>query len=265
MSSKSDLIYGAIVGDYFGSNYEFASFVELKPSSFDIRFDKGGYTDDTVMSVAVADALLLHKDVAQTMREYARVFPCPRGGYGGRFRKWLNDEAMGPYGSFGNGAAMRVSPVAYFASSEEECIALSDEVTKVTHNAPEGMKGARVTALSVFKALHGANKEELGKFIGKNYDVAFSLEDLHQHYQMDETCQGSVPEALYCFLSSSSFEDCLRRICYIGGDADTTGAIACAVASAFYKEIPPRLLSKVKFDLPKEFNETLCRVPVNFG
>lgn len=260
---KSDLIYGAIVGDYFGSNYEFSSYVELKPSSLFIPFKAGGYTDDTVMSVAVADALLLHKDVAQTMREYARTYPCPRGEYGGRFRQWLSDETMGPYGSFGNGAAMRVSSVAYFAASEEECIALSDEVTKVTHNAPEGMKGARVTALSVFKALHGESKEELGKFIEKHYDVAFSLEDLHQHYQMDETCQGSVPEALYCFLSSSGFEDCLRRICYIGGDADTTGAIACGVASAFYKEIPPRLLSKVKSDLPKDFIETLSQVPIN--
>ena len=159
---------------------------------------------------------------------------------------------------------MRVSPVAYFASSEEECIRLSGEVTKITHNAKEGLKGARVVSLCVYKALHGANKKELREFIESNYKVDFDLEELHQNYGMDETCQGSVPEALFCFLSSDNFEDCLRRVCYIGGDADTIGAMACAIASAYYKEIPAELLSIVKRDLPNGFKDVLDKIPANF-
>ena len=263
-TNKHDLIYGAIIGDYFGSNYEFSSRVEDKAKSLDITFEKGAYTDDTVMSVAVADALLGKEDVASTLRKYGRSYPCPQGGYGGRFQAWLFDENMGPYGSFGNGAGMRVSPVAYFASSEEECIWLSDEVTEITHNAKEGLKGARVVSLCVYKALHGANKKELREFIESNYKVDFDLEELHQNYGMDETCQGSVPEALFCFLSSDNFEDCLRRVCYIGGDADTIGAMACAIASAYYKEIPAELLSIVKRDLPNGFKDVLDKIPANF-
>ncbi len=119
-------------------------------------------------------------------------------------------------------------------------------------------------ALCVYKALHGTSKEELRKFIETNYNVDFDLEELHESYRMDETCQGSVPQALYCFLSSNNFEDCLRRVCYIGGDADTIGAMACAVASAYYKEIPAKLLSIVKMDLPKDFVEVLEKIPANF-
>ncbi len=263
-TSKHDIVYGAIIGDYFGSNYEFSSSVDEKAKSLDVVFEEGNYTDDTVMSVAVADALIKNEDVAATLRKYGRAYPYPKGGYGGRFLSWLRDENMGPYRSFGNGAGMRVSPVAYFASSEEECIRLSDKVTEVTHDAKEGLKGARVIALCVYKALHGTSKEELRKFIETNYNVDFDLEELHESYRMDETCQGSVPQALYCFLSSNSFEDCLRRVCYIGGDADTIGAMACAVASAYYKEIPAKLLSIVKMDLPKDFVEVLEKIPANF-
>ena len=263
-TDQRDLIYGAVIGDYFGSNYEFISSVERKPSSLDIPFERGNYTDDTVMTVAVADALLNGKDVAQTMRAYGRSHPFPEGGYGGRFRRWLEEESMGPYGSCGNGAGMRVSPVAYFASSEKECAELSDRVTEVTHNAKEGMKGAKVISLCVYKALHGASKENLGEFIEGNYRIDFDLEGLHRHYGMEETCQRSVPQALYCFLSSEDFLDCLRRVCYIGGDADTIGAMACAIASAYYKEIPAKLLSIVKENLPSDFVEILSRVPVDF-
>ncbi len=263
-TDKHDIIYGAIVGDYFGSNFEFSSCVEDKAKSLDIVLEEGGYTDDTVMSVAVAEALLKNENVASTLRKYGKSYPYPKGGYGGGFFAWLRNENMGPYGSFGNGAGMRASPVAYFASSEEECIRLSDKVTAVTHNAKEGLKGARVIALCIYKALHGASKEELRKFAEDNYEVEFDLEELHQNYEMDETCQGSVPQALYCFLSSNSFDDCLRRVCYIGGDADTIGAMACAIASAYYKEIPAKTLSIVKNDLPKDFIDILDKVPANF-
>ena len=261
--TKNTLIYGALIGDYFGSNWEFTSRVSQKPESLaSIRFDDGAYTDDTVMTLAVADALLNDLDIASMMRRYYKLYPCPRGGYGGNFFRWLKDPFAPAYNSCGNGAGMRISPVAYFAKSEEDCIALSDKVTEISHNHEEGMKGARILSLAIYKALHGATKEELKEFITEYYDVDFDLEDLHENYYHVETCQGSLPQAFYCFLSSVDFEDCLRRVCYIGGDADTIGAMACALASAYYKKIPENLLKKVKADLPKHFIDVLEAVPL---
>lgn len=264
MKKENNLVYGAIIGDYFGSNWEFTNFVSQKPRDLEsLTFKDGDYTDDTVMTVAVAESLLNKKDVANTMREYAHIYRCPRGGYGGRFYSWLNTPSAKPYNSFGNGAGMRVSAVSYFATSEEECLSLADKVTEVSHNHPEGMKAARVLSLAIYRALHGSSKEELRTLIEENYNVDFNLEELHLTYRHYETCQQSVPQAFYCFLSSSSFEDCLRRVCYIGGDADTIGAMACALAAAYYKDIPEYMIKKVKSDLPTHFKEVLNSVPLS--
>lgn len=259
---RNVLIYGAVIGDIFGSSWEFSNYVDEKPESFDsITFEDGNYTDDTVMTVAVADSLLRRCDVSMMMRSYARTYRCPRGGYGARFYNWLFNPYAGPYGSCGNGAGMRVSSVAYFAKSEEECILLAKQVTEVTHNHPEGLKAAEVLSLCIYRALHGATKEQLKEYISSQYEISFDLEELHKYYKHNETCQKSVPEAFYCFLSSNSFEDCLRRVCYIGGDADTVGAMACALASAFYKEVPEKLLDLVREKLPQHFKEVLDNVP----
>ncbi len=252
------MAFGAIVGDYYGSNYEFSCYPSEKaPSLKSADFSHGDYTDDSVMTIAVMDALINEKDVAQTLREYGRKYRLPKGGYGGMFARWLRDPSMGPYGSYGNGAAMRISGVGLYASSEEECIALSKKVTEITHNHPEGIKGAEVTALCIYKAMHGASKEELKEYISKNYDIDFDLKDLHQNYRHEASCQKSVPQALYCFISSSSFRDCLRRVCYIGGDADTTGAIACAIAAAYYKKIPHDLLDPIIDRMPSNLKDVL--------
>lgn len=262
MSSKEKLIpspvLGAIVGDYYGSNYEFSSDPEDKARSLkSVYLGGGNYTDDSIMTIGVMDALMNKKDIAKTLREYGNKYVCPAGGYGAMFARWLSDLNMGPYYSYGNGAAMRISPVGFFATSEEECITLSKKVTEITHNHPEGIKAAEVTSLSIFKALHGTSKEEIKNYIAQNYFIDFDLEDLHQNYCHEASCQKSVPQALYCFLSSSSFLDCLRRICYIGGDADTTGAIACALAAAYYKDIPEELLIPLSEDLPEDFIKTI--------
>lgn len=262
------LIYGAIIGDIFGSNYEFTNHVEDKPQNlkgFPLMNGEENYTDDTVMTIAVTKALSKKEDISKTMREIAKDYPCPKGGYGGRFQAWLEDPAMGPYRSFGNGAGMRVSPVAYFAKNPKECKALAIQVTENTHNHLEGLKAAKTIALMTYYALHGKPRHFLKEYAEDHYPGCskLDLEELHQHYGMEETCQKSVPQALYCFLSSTSFEDCLRRVCYIGGDADTIGAMACAIASAYYKKIPETLLRRAKSLLPKDFIEVLEKVPVS--
>ena len=261
------LVYGAVIGDYFGSIWEYTSYVGEKPATMeDINFKKGdyGYTDDSIMTVAVADTLLNHKPVANTLRDYAYRFPCPRGGYGGRFSTWINNPDMPAYGSFGNGAGMRVSPVAYFALNEADCDFLADHVTEVTHNHEEGTKGAETVAGMVYRALHGATKSHLRDYAFSKYGdkIDRDLAQLHQTVTMNDTCQATVPLALYCFLSSVSFEDCLRRCIYIGGDTDTIAAMACAIASAFYKDIPDYLYNKVRKDLPKDFLNVLDNVPL---
>ena len=263
---ENKLIYGAVIGDILGSLYEFSySPSEKAPNYTDFEFDiqKANYTDDTVMTFAVAVSLLSHKDVSTCMRDIAKLYPCPKGGYGGRFKQWLFREDMGPYHSCGNGAGMRVSPVAYFANSEEECKQLAKMVTEVTHDHEEGLKGAEVVSMMIYYALHGKDKAFLKEYASSQYDVDFDIEDLHLHYFHEETCQRSVPQALFAFLSSTSFEDCLRRVCYIGGDSDTTGAMACAIASAYYKDIPQKFLDLAKQKLPSHMVQIFDSVPLN--
>ena len=267
-NKKNYLMYGAVIGDIVGSMWEFSMSVEDKPLSYDFElFPKdANYTDDTVMSVAIAYSLLHQLDVSKTMREFAVKYPCPKGGYGGRFSRWLFDDSMGPINSFGNGAGMRVSSVGYFASSVEECKLLSKKVTEVTHNHPEGLKGAETISLMVYYALHNKELTFLKDYAISSYPQinSFDYEGLRKNYVHNSTCQGSIPEALYCFLTSKSFEDCLRRINYIGGDTDTTGAMACAIASAYYKWIPSFMIEETKKRLPQIFIDTIEAVPLSY-
>ncbi|MFA6862088.1 MAG: ADP-ribosylglycohydrolase family protein [Bacilli bacterium] len=266
MTEKNMLMYGATIGDIVGSVYEFSNCVEEKPQSEDFALfpENAGFTDDTVMTAAIAYALLNHLDVGKTMRAFYSKYPLPKGGYGGRFLRWLDNPDMGPFYSFGNGAGMRVSSVAYFASSFDECNNLAVKVTEITHNHPEGIKAACTIASLIYLSLHGKNKEYLKSFANQKYNLNFHYEELHQNYQMDVTCQGSVPVAIFAFLTSMSFEDCLRRVNYIGGDTDTIGAMACAIASAFYKDIPDNIIKETKKRLPKEFIKIFESVPILF-
>lgn len=238
---------GAIIGDIVGSRFEFHNH---RQKAFELFSNKCCFTDDSVMTCAVAYALLNNKDIAHTMQEFGQKYP--DRGYGGKFFYWLFANEPKPYNSYGNGAAMRISPVAYIAKSEEEVKELSKKVTEVSHNHPEGLKGAEVIALCVYKALHGESKEEIKAYAVSKYPEIRDMNyfDLVQNYSFNETCQNTVPQAIYCFLISKNFEDCLRTTVSIGGDTDTLCAISCAIAEAHYG-IP----KSYKKEILKYFNE----------
>jgi len=260
---------GAIVGDIVGSRFEFHN---LKSKDFDLFDDKGGcsscrFTDDTVMTIAVADALSewlefgrggyprLAEKTAMKMRVYGRKYP--HAGYGGSFRRWLQDPDRGAYNSWGNGSAMRVSACGWFGETLDEVKEMSAAVTEVTHNHPEGMKGAEATAVCVFLARQGKSKEEIRKYVTENYySLGFTLDDIRPAYTFDVSCQGSVPQALEAFFESTSFEDAIRNAISIGGDSDTIGAICGAVAGAFYG-VPYDIGARAMEALPAELQETL--------
>lgn len=239
-------MYGAIIGDIVGSHYEFLNHLD---KDFDFMTDACYFTDDTVMTVAVADALLQCEDRSKlseqaivSMQRIGRRYPdC---GYGGRFYHWIFDYEPQPINSFGNGAAMRVSPVAWVAESLEECKELSRQVTAISHDHPEGLKGAEATAVAIWMALHGATKQDiLDEMHRSYYQWDFTIDSLRPVYIHNETCQNSVPQALQAFAEGEDYEDVVRTAVSLGGDSDTIAAIAGSVAEAFYG-IPEALRQK---------------------
>ena len=251
--------YGAAIGDIYGSHYEFQYGPKTPKHEIRIHGDSV-FTDDTVLTAAVADYLAHNKGegkpVAHYLQKWARAYS--EAGYGGRFYSWIFQDDPKPYGSYGNGSAMRVSPVAYYAQSLGECEKLAKEVTECTHNHPEGIKGAVVIATCIYMALHGASREEIRAYASEHYDLNLNYEDMMAELSHgDETCQVTVPQALWCFLHSDSFDDCLRLCLSIRWDADTLAAIACPIAEAYYKEIPEEYLLETKRRLPKDIRDAL--------
>ena len=238
-------MYGAFIGDIVGSKYEFNN---IKTKDFPLFSAGCDFTDDTIMTVAVAKAILLSREdrfhgkegsfcetLVRTMQEYGRRYPNPTGAYGGTFALWLRQDDPKPYGSFGNGAAMRVSPCGLVAVNMEEALALARASAVVSHDHPEGIRGAEAVAAAVFMAKTGRTKEEIGKYIGAHYyDLNFTLASIRPSYDFDGSCQGSVPQAIVAFLESESFEDAIRNVISIGGDCDTTGAITGSIAWTYY-------------------------------
>jgi type I restriction enzyme M protein len=229
---------GAIIGDIAGSRFERHN---IKTKKFDLFTDRCRFTDDSVMTLAVARAILdceesynrLSDRAIVRMREIGRRYP--NCGYGGMFYKWLLSETPLPYNSFGNGAAMRVSACGFAAKSVEEAILLSKKVTEVTHNHPEGLKGAEAAAVSIFLAREKRSFAEIRKHIEKNYyPLNFTLDGIRESYRFDVTCQGSVPQAIEAFLESADYEDAIRGAISIGGDSDTLAAITGGIAEAYY-------------------------------
>lgn len=230
---------GAIIGDVVGSLYEFKS---DKTKDFPLLAQGSRLTDNSIMTIAVGYAcadsdLNNEKDfkssVAWYMRRIGRQYP--DAGYGGMFARWLMSDIMPPYNSFGNGSAMRVSPVAWVARSLEEAEKLAKWSAEVTHNHPEGIKGAQAIASAIFLAREGKSKSEIKEYIEKNYySLDFTLDEIRPSYKFDVTCQGSVPQAIQCFLESTDFEDAIRNAISLGGDGDTQAAMAGAIAEAFY-------------------------------
>ncbi len=229
---------GAIIGDIVGSRFEWDN---IKTKVFDLFTQRCEFTDDSVMSLAVARALLdcrrdytnLGVSAVKAMQEVGR--PYPNCGYGGMFQEWMYSDNPKPYHSFGNGAAMRVSACGFVATSLEEAKLLSRKVTEVTHDHPEGIKGAEATAVCIFLARDGKSIPQIRDDVNSHYyPMDFTLNGIRDSYQFNETCQDTVPQAMMAFLESTSFEDAIRNAISIGGDSDTLAAITGGIAEAYY-------------------------------
>ena len=257
---------GAIIGDVVGSRFEFNN---IKTKEFDLINVKSQFTDDTVLTIAVMD-WALHapvknkKTVVEYLQKWARKYP--KAGYGGMFYHWKDLEDAKPYYSCGNGAAMRISAIGWVSDSLDAIKEISDMVTGVTHNHSEGLKGAYVTAALICMARNGKTKEEMKAFAENYYNLEFDYNDLVKNYKHEaEICQITVPQALFCFFISNSFEDCLRTTISIGGDCDTTAAISCAIAEAYYNSIPEDLIREVKWKLYGDMYEVVEEFKTKYG
>lgn len=230
---------GAICGDVIGSVYERYNY---KGKDFPLFKEGVRFTDDTVLTIAVADAVMNGRDYAEVFREYAKRHPL--AGYGGTFVSWVDNPEMGPYNSWGNGSAMRVSPIGWLFNTLEEVEREAEKSASVTHNHPEGIKGAQAVAAAIFMARNGSVKSEIKKYVEQRfgYNLNRTLDEIRPIYEFDVSCQGSVPEAIIAFLESDDYESCVRGAISIGGDSDTIAAIAGSIAEAYYGNIPEEIL-----------------------
>lgn len=246
---------GAIIGDIVGSVYEWQN---VRTKEFGPLFhSKAFYTDDTVCTVAVADALVHERHAGETLKDWGRRY-WENGGWGAMFAQWLISDSLEPYNSFGNGAAMRVSPAGLLARSEADAIGLAESVTEVTHNHPEGLKGASATALAIHLARCGQGADAIGTAVTERfgYDLDRTPDEIRPTYRFNETCQETVPQALVCALTASDYEDAIRNAISIGGDSDTVAAIAGGVAEALHG-IPEDIGQKGWTYLPADMRKIL--------
>ena len=259
-------MYGAILGDIIGSPYEFDRGRKTKDFPLFSRYSE--FTDDTVMTIAVADAFLpvqpemdddtIRQRVVMKMQKYGCLYP--HAGYGSRFRHWLRDRHPQPYNSWGNGSAMRVSSVGWLYKDLETVRRMARLSAEVTHNHPEGIKGAEATASAIFLARTGSTKAEIKAYIEKNfhYDLSRTCDEIRPDYYHVESCQETVPEAITAFLEGQSFEDVIRTAVSLGGDCDTLTCIAGSMAEAFYGA-PEELKAECRKRLPEDLWEVLQR------
>ena len=259
-------MYGAILGDIIGSPFEFDQ--GNKNKEFPLFSKNATFTDDSVMTIAVGYAFLdaqpnadiewIRRRLISSMKQYGRMFPY--AGYGGMFRRWLKCDDPQPYGSFGNGSAMRVSSVAWLYNDIETVRSMARLSAEVSHNHPEGIKGAEATASAIFLARTGSTKEEIKAYIEDNfgYDLSRSCDEIRPNYHHVETCQQTVPEAITAFLEGKSFEDVIRTAVSLGGDCDTLTCIAGSIAEGFYG-VPEALKQECRNRLPEELKMVLDR------
>jgi ADP-ribosyl-[dinitrogen reductase] hydrolase len=241
---------GAFAGDIIGSVYEANP---VKTTDFPLFTGHSRFTDDTVLTTATADALLNGLDYATVYRRYGRAYP--RAGYGGAFLAWLKVDDAPPYNSWGNGSAMRISPVGLACDSTEDLLEEAEKSAAVTHNHPEGIKGAQAVALAIFMGRKGKTKHDIRRVISEKFDYNLSrtIEEIRPGYFFDISCQGSVPQAITAFLQSDDVESAIRLAVSLGGDCDTQACMAGAIAHAFYKELPYQIEKEVRNRLPQEF------------
>ncbi len=253
-------IIGAIAGDVIGSAYEFNP---TRDYTFELFTPESTFTDDTVLTMA--NALWLLEDEQHTPEKLVNIMLdlCRRytnRGYGGRFANWILANNPQPYNSFGNGSAMRVSPVGYYANTLDEALELAKVSAEVTHNHPEGVKGAQATAAAIFLARKGEDKWQIRDYVENNfgYNLSRTLEEIRPTFTFDETCQHTVPEAIICYLEGKDYEDVIRLAITLAGDADTLAAIAGSIASAV-KDVSTEVTQRVISLLSDEFCTTLLR------
>lgn len=241
---------GAIIGDIVGSRYESRL---VKSKDFPLFDDFSRFTDDTVLTIAVANALLKGTPYAEEIRQFALQHP--KAGYGGGFRHWLMLNIHEPYNSYGNGSAMRVSPIGFMAQLQEWALSEAKKSAEVTHNHPEGIKGAQSVALAIYLARTGADKATIRQTITERfgYDLARTINEIKPTYHFDVTCQGSVPESIIAFLDSTDYESAIRNAIWLGGDADTMACIAGGIAEAFYQDIPTAFVDEAMKRLIDDF------------
>jgi len=248
--NNENLIIGAIAGDIIGSIYEVFN---VKTVDFDLFSDRSRFTDDSVLTLATMDALLNQRDYTECYQFFGRKYPKKR--YGGNFQEWMFSDDPQPYNSYGNGSAMRVSPIGWYGNSIEEVMDEAKKSAEVTHNHPEGIKGAQSTAVAVYMARTGKSKEEIKQFIMSifQYNLERKIDEIRPEYHFDVTCQGSVPEAIIAFLESTDFENAIRLAISLGGDSDTIACITGGIAEAYYKTVPNDIIENIIKRLPVEF------------
>lgn len=266
--NDSRILLGAIAGDIIGSVYEFNS---IKTTDFPLFSPSSRFTDDTVMTVANADWLLtgstsgnIRGDMTEDslpliMQDYGNRYA--NAGYGGMFARWLSERDPQPYHSYGNGSAMRVSPVGWAFGTLEETLEAAKRSAEITHNHPEGIKGAQATAASIYLARTGKSKAEIKEYIQTafGYHLNRTCDEIRPRYRFDATCQGSVPESIIAFLESTDYESAVRLAVSLGGDTDTMGAIAGSIAEAYYNGVPEHIRKEVIKRLPPPFTEVMQR------
>lgn len=253
---------GAIAGDIIGSVFEHHP---IKTTNFPLFRAHSRFTDDTVLTVAIAFSILEGADYASSLKLLGRKYPF--AGYGMSFFQWLHAEDSQPYNSWGNGSAMRVSPVGFAFDFIDEVLNEAKKSAEVTHNHPEGIKGAQATALAIFLARTGHRKSDIRVQLSHRfgYNLERTLDEIRPGYRFDVSCQGSVPEAIIAFLESDSYEDAVRKGISLGGDSDTIGCIAGGVAQGYYKKIPDEIVLNTRSRLPEEFLRIIDAFNSKFG
>ncbi|MCR5454124.1 MAG: ADP-ribosylglycohydrolase family protein [Bacteroidales bacterium] len=255
------MILGAIIGDTVGSIYEFNNHKSVDFPLFDPQCE---FTDDSILTVAVAKWLVIDKKhslekLDECLVDFTKRYPNPMGGYGTGYVVWARSSNRKPYNSWGNGSAMRVSAVGWASDTLEETLEIAKRSAEITHNHPEGIKGAQATAAAIFLARNGKSKQEIKDYITNTfgYDLSRTCNDIRPHYHFDGSCQGTVPEAMTAFMDSTDFESAIRLGVSIGGDTDTLVCITGGIAEAFYKEIPQWIVDKMMSMIPQEFKDIL--------
>jgi ADP-ribosylglycohydrolase len=258
---KEKIIIGAIAGDIIGSVFEWNN---VKTTDFDLFCHQSKFTDDSVLTLATMDALINKKNYTEAYQSFGRNYP--HRGYGGHFLSWIHSKNPEPYNSWGNGSAMRISPVGWYSNTLDEVMTEACKSAEVTHNHPEGIKGAQSTAVAIYMARTGKTKDEINKFITEtfHYNLNRKIDDIRPTYKFDVSCQGSVPEAIIAFLESTDFENAIRLAISIGGDSDTIACITGGIAEAYYQAVPEYIIENVLKILPEELKKIVEEFSIRY-